>query len=263
MSAIGRLPSQGKTSLSNRRKMRSPWLLAQPGENFACHSRAMASKLSAPAMATFSALRASAGSTLAASCWRAAIPASTIKSPLLAAGCGTSSVATGSDGARSKAPMRTTSRTGLRARARSYCIFVGRFADASRRMTWSACSSATELPPDRERKTRCRNSGAHRKGQFRAGNRAAVGNGGGGRPPSELRAITTRDASRVWRELRRVAFDVRHPLHDRHAFEALRELARLIFPRPQAVAFEDPESGEGRSLKDCIRIIVGGNGDAG
>ena len=103
-----------------------------------------------------------------------------------------------------------------------------------------------------------------RKGQFRAGNRAAVGNRGGGRPPSELRAITTRDASRVWRELRRVAFDVRHPLtRPPRVRSSTRARPADIFPRPQAVAFEDPESGEGRSLKDCIRIIVGGNGDAG
>jgi hypothetical protein len=101
-----------------------------------------------------------------------------------------------------------------------------------------------------------------RKGQFRPGNRVAVGNRGGGRPPSELRAITTRDAARVWRELRCVAFDARHPLHDRHAFEALRELPRLIFPRAQAVALEDPASGEGRSWKDCIRLVVGGDDDA-
>ena len=94
-----------------------------------------------------------------------------------------------------------------------------------------------------------------RKGQFRRGNRAAVGNRGGGRPPSELRAITTRDAARVWRELRRVAFDSEHPLHDRHAFEALRELARLIFPRAQAVALEQPLSGA--CERNVIRVVVG------
>ena len=41
--------------------MRSPWLATHPGENFACHSRAMASKLSAPAWASFSARLASSG----------------------------------------------------------------------------------------------------------------------------------------------------------------------------------------------------------
>ena len=71
ISAMGRLPIHGKTSLSSRRKMRSPWLASQFGENFPCHSRAIASKLSAPAC-DFLCLARFAWIDAAASCWREA-----------------------------------------------------------------------------------------------------------------------------------------------------------------------------------------------
>ena len=69
ISTIGRLPTHGNRSFSKRRMMRSPWLATQFGENFACHSRAMASKLSAPPWASLPALRASPGSIPEASVW--------------------------------------------------------------------------------------------------------------------------------------------------------------------------------------------------
>ena len=52
----GGRPTTGKMSLSNRRRMRSPWLATHPGENFACHSRAMASKLSSACLRDLSRL---------------------------------------------------------------------------------------------------------------------------------------------------------------------------------------------------------------
>jgi hypothetical protein len=46
MDLIGLLPSQGKTYNSKRRMILLLWLAAQDGENFACHSRVMTSKVS-------------------------------------------------------------------------------------------------------------------------------------------------------------------------------------------------------------------------
>ena len=74
-------------------------------------------------------------------------------------------------------------------------------------------------------------------GRFQPGNTVARGNRGGtGAPPSRLKRLRERTAPRVWRELRAIAFDDRHPWHSTNGFEALRELARFCFPRPQAVA---------------------------
>lgn len=93
-------------------------------------------------------------------------------------------------------------------------------------------------------------------GRFVSGNRAASGNRGGGRPPSLLRELPHKDARRIWRELRAIAFDTAHPLHERHAFEALRTLATLTFPKPQAVALA---VDDGIIPQDCIviRRVVG------
>jgi hypothetical protein len=44
-SVMGRLPIQGKIFCSRRIKSRSPWSFVHLGVNFACHSRAIASKL--------------------------------------------------------------------------------------------------------------------------------------------------------------------------------------------------------------------------
>ena len=88
-------------------------------------------------------------------------------------------------------------------------------------------------------------------GRFVHGNTAAAGNRGGGRPPSILRELPQKDARRIWRELRAVAFDVEHPLHARHAFEALRTLATLTFPKPQAIAVE---TARGDLPSDCIVV---------
>ena len=99
----------------------------------------------------------------------------------------------------------------------------------------------------------------NQSGRFLSRNRAAIGNRGGGRPPSLLRELPLKDARRIWRELRAVAFDIAHPLHDRHGFEALRTLATLTFPKPQTVALEAVEDG---IPQDCI-IIHRTIGDAG
>ncbi len=94
-------------------------------------------------------------------------------------------------------------------------------------------------------------------GRFRSGNRAAAGNRGGGRPPSLLRELPRKDARRIWSELRAVAFDTAHPLHERHGFEALKTLATLTFPKPQAVALEATRV-DGLPLGSIvIRRIVG------
>ena len=96
-------------------------------------------------------------------------------------------------------------------------------------------------------------------GRFVRGNTAAVGNRGGGRPPSLLRQLPRKDARRIWRELRAIAFDPAHPLHERHAFEALRTLATLTFPKPQAIALEAASQD---ISEDCIviRRVIGGQG---
>src|SRR5579859_2253440 len=70
---MGRLPSQGKMSVSKRRSSLLAWLGAQLGENFPCHSRATPSKLSAfsSLRAALSALRACPGSSPLSSILRA------------------------------------------------------------------------------------------------------------------------------------------------------------------------------------------------
>jgi hypothetical protein len=77
-----------------------------------------------------------------------------------------------------------------------------------------------------------------RMARFEQGNRAAIGNHGGGRPRRLLRDLTSRDAEKIWRELNRIAFDRQHPRHARDGFRALRELAVLTFPRPQSMILE-------------------------
>ena len=91
-------------------------------------------------------------------------------------------------------------------------------------------------------------------GRFLPGNSAAIRNRGGGRPPSLLRELPRKDARRIWRELRAIAFDTAHPLHERHSFDALKTLATLTFPKPQAVALET--AGDDIP-QDWISIVVG------
>ena len=71
ISRTGRAPNHGKMSRSKRPMILLACPGAQRGACFASHSRATASKLSSPPRAAFAALRASLGSTPAASCLRA------------------------------------------------------------------------------------------------------------------------------------------------------------------------------------------------
>ena len=84
--------------------------------------------------------------------------------------------------------------------------------------------------------------------RFSHGNRAAVGNRGGGRPPRLIRALTTDDAPKIWDELKRIAFDVQHPLHAHRAFDAIKVMAAVTFPRPQTVVVEASEGTAAESL---------------
>jgi len=88
--------------------------------------------------------------------------------------------------------------------------------------------------------------------RFQPGNRAAIGNRGGGRPPKLLREITSADASRVWRELRAIALKPSHPMHARHGFRALCTMAAYIFPRRAPLAVEGEAIGRELTLFDLL-----------
>ena len=93
--------------------------------------------------------------------------------------------------------------------------------------------------------------------RFEAGNTVARGNRGGGRPRKLLREITANDAPRVWDEMQRIAFDASHPLHRRHAFGALQELARYCFPRPQAVVLEaSDDAGTAATIGHLLEVAA-------
>lgn len=90
-------------------------------------------------------------------------------------------------------------------------------------------------------------------GRFRSGNRAAIGNRGGGRPPSLLRELPEKDARRIWRELHATAFDTTHPFDDRHGFEILRKLAALTFPKPTDSAPGCGTTRHPHTTRDIVR----------
>lgn len=64
-----------------------------------------------------------------------------------------------------------------------------------------------------------------------AGNSAALGNRGGGRPPRVYRSLIEEFSARSLFELYRVATDSAHPWHEKHGFQALRDLVRLTTPK--------------------------------
>jgi len=104
--------------------------------------------------------------------------------------------------------------------------------------------------------------GAH-DGRFQRGNTAARGNRGGtGAPPSRLRRLRERTGPRVWRELRAVAFDSKHPWHSTNGFEALRVLASFCFPKPQAVAVAlETARGTPTTWAELARAVLEEDGD--
>lgn len=83
-------------------------------------------------------------------------------------------------------------------------------------------------------------NGRDARGYFTKGNALSVGNIGGGRPRSEIKDLIAATSPKVWLELQQIAFSKRHPLHERHAFDALRCLSSYCFPKPTTVAIETP-----------------------
>ena len=84
-----------------------------------------------------------------------------------------------------------------------------------------------------------KNSGS---GRFAAGNRAAVGNRGGGRPRAPYREQLERYSEESLGLLWEVANDPEHPWHAAHGFQAARELARICTPRLSQLEAQ-PEAG--------------------
>ena len=90
--------------------------------------------------------------------------------------------------------------------------------------------------------------------RFQQGNTAAAGNRGGGRPTNRVRDLANQDAPKIWNELMAVAFDPAHRQYRKHAFAALKTLATLAFPRPQAVSFDAPAEADGQTI--AIRLLA-------
>jgi hypothetical protein len=90
-----------------------------------------------------------------------------------------------------------------------------------------------------------------RASRFQPGNQLAKGRG---RPPKSYSSKRLRWSEEALRELRRIAYDRTHPLHDRHAYEAVRDLAKITTPKMREVSGRD---GERLTLVDAHELVYG------
>ncbi len=98
--------------------------------------------------------------------------------------------------------------------------------------------------------TKNRDSRGHRFGK---GNKAAVGNRGGGRPRAPYRELLETYSTEALASLRRVALDPSHPWHELHGFNPTRELARICTPKLTAI---EPVSESGPTFAEIARRMA-------
>ena len=89
---------------------------------------------------------------------------------------------------------------------------------------------------------------------FQKGNKAAVGNRGGGRPRAPYRERLERYSVESLDLLWRVANETAHPWHDLHGFNAARELARICTPK--VTALEPTQGGDTLTFVDIARRML-------